>query len=200
MSKDKNYLRSLYGKKIEDLKKRSLLKNQEKEVIQNLSSLNFWDSKWTVAAYQALPDEVSLNAFCSSHPSNRFVFPFISGKNLEFYEVKEEDSFQKNSFSVLEPIPEKSKKVSVKDIDIFLIPGRAFDRQGGRLGRGQAYYDRSLHESSLKIGIAFDEQIHQGALPLEEHDILMDMIVTGKFVLIPKTINSKLNNFDQRTA
>ncbi len=198
MLKDKNYLRSLYGKKIEDLKRKSLLKDQEKKIIQNLSSLDFWDSKWTVAVYQALSSEVSLKTFCKSYSKNRFVFPFICGETLEFYQPEGEDSFKRNSFSFLEPIPEKSKKVSVKDIDIFLVPGRAFDRQGGRLGRGRAYYDKVLPESSLKIGIAFNEQIHEGTLPLEEHDILMDIIVTAGFVLIPRV--TTLNNFNQRIA
>ncbi len=208
MLTQKNKLRSFYVKKLKDLKqKRSSteFKDQEKQIIKKLSSFNFWDSQCIIASYQSLPDEVSLEAFHASHLKSRFVFPLICENHLEFYFPDGKDSFQRNSFSLLEPIPEKSKKVSLKDIDVFLIPGRVFDRQGGRLGRGRAYYDKtlsksSIKESSLKIGIAFKEQIYEESFPLEEHDVLMDAVVTGSFILIPRATKTNLNHFDKRTA
>ncbi len=71
-------------------------------------------------------------------------------------------------------------------IDLALIPGLAFDSQGGRLGHGKGYYDSLLAEAALlparKIGLAFDFQL-QDKLPLEIWDVAMDIIVTDQSVI-----------------
>jgi len=74
------------------------------------------------------------------------------------------------------------------DLTCILVPGVAFDALGGRLGRGGGFYDRFLatirdHRSSpLLIGVAFDEQIVP-KVPMEEHDMPLDVIVTSTRVL-----------------
>jgi 5-formyltetrahydrofolate cyclo-ligase len=58
----------------------------------------------------------------------------------------------------------------------------AFDGQGGRLGYGGGFYDRTLERlrakrPTLAIGFAFDAQ-EADSLPLEPTDQPLDMIVT----------------------
>ena len=68
----------------------------------------------------------------------------------------------------------------VKDaIDLIIVPGVGFDRQGNRLGRGKGYYDRLLPRipSAYKIGICFPFQLVE-EIPAEPFDIRMDEIVT----------------------
>ncbi len=70
--------------------------------------------------------------------------------------------------------------VPVEDIDLVLVPGLGFDRNGGRLGRGAGFYDRFLATAglrALKIAVGFEWQIVD-ALPREGHDVLMDVVVT----------------------
>jgi len=63
-------------------------------------------------------------------------------------------------------------------LDVVLVPGVAFDRQGGRLGFGGGYYDRLLPTTpALRIGVTYDECLCD-ALPCGEHDQRMDWIVT----------------------
>lgn len=74
-------------------------------------------------------------------------------------------------------------KANAADMDIILVPGRAFDRAGRRLGRGGGHYDRCLTPLSLLkkgpilIGIALEEQIVP-LVPSEAHDVVMDFICT----------------------
>lgn len=67
-----------------------------------------------------------------------------------------------------------------EDIDIAIIPGIAFGKDGSRLGFGKGYYDKFLEcFSGIKIGICYDFQIFD-TLPVSKHDINMDIIVTEK--------------------
>ncbi len=67
-----------------------------------------------------------------------------------------------------------------KEIDVFIVPGRAFTPDGKRLGRGRWYYDRflsnKLYKKSRKIGICFDFQILED-IPVQKYDILMNKII-----------------------
>lgn len=75
---------------------------------------------------------------------------------------------------------EKSKKVPIKQLDIALIPGVAFDEKGGRLGMGLGYYDRfipKLSSTTRKIALAFNCQMIP-QVPMESHDRYVDIIIT----------------------
>jgi 5-formyltetrahydrofolate cyclo-ligase len=75
--------------------------------------------------------------------------------------------------------------VPCEDIDLAIVPGLAFDRQGNRLGRGAAYYDRFLAEPgmrAMKWAAAFSEQIVD-AVPHHAMDIPMDALVCEQGIL-----------------
>jgi 5-formyltetrahydrofolate cyclo-ligase len=63
----------------------------------------------------------------------------------------------------------------------LLVPGVGFDLSGARLGRGKGFYDRYLQDKDvLTVGLAWSEQIVK-KIPVEEHDIHMDYIITEDF-------------------
>lgn len=73
--------------------------------------------------------------------------------------------------------------------EIVIVPLVAFDRQGGRLGYGGGFYDRTLEQlraiqPTLAIGFAFAVQ-EDFALPLEPTDQPLDLIVTDQGVITP---------------
>lgn len=73
------------------------------------------------------------------------------------------------------------------DPEILIVPLVAFDVQGGRLGYGGGFYDRTLEglrakRPTLAIGFAFDAQEDEN-LPLEPTDQPLDMVVTERRVL-----------------
>ena len=69
-------------------------------------------------------------------------------------------------------------------IETILLPGSVFDERGGRFGYGGGYYDRFLANvpKANRIGLAFDLQIIEKA-PIEEHDELLDLVVTESRVI-----------------
>lgn len=73
------------------------------------------------------------------------------------------------------------------DPEILIVPLVAFDTNGGRLGYGGGFYDRTLEglrgrRPTLAIGFAYDAQ-QADALPLESTDQALDMIVTESRVI-----------------
>ncbi|SMX43231.1 5-formyltetrahydrofolate cyclo-ligase [Maliponia aquimaris] len=74
--------------------------------------------------------------------------------------------------------------------EVLIVPLVAFDRRGGRLGYGGGFYDRTLQmlrtrRPTLAVGFAFAAQ-EDDALPLEETDQPLDLIVTEAAVITPR--------------
>ena len=68
----------------------------------------------------------------------------------------------------------------------MIIPGVAFDREGGRLGFGKGCYDAFLGSiDTFKVGLCYGVQLVD-EVPTEEHDIKMDMIVTECGIIVIK--------------
>jgi 5-formyltetrahydrofolate cyclo-ligase len=86
---------------------------------------------------------------------------------------------------ILEPQRRRTSPVDVEAVELAIVPGVAFDFQGGRLGFGAGFYDRLLSRfppGIPKIGLAFDFQITP-RLPRQWHDIALDAIVTESRVI-----------------
>lgn len=71
--------------------------------------------------------------------------------------------------------------------DIVVVPIVRFDRHGDRLGRGAGCYDRWLaaHDAAITVGVAFECQRVE-RLPVEPHDVPLDVIVTELGVRFPR--------------
>jgi 5-formyltetrahydrofolate cyclo-ligase len=94
------------------------------------------------------------------------------------------DELKVNSFDLFEPSlalrSEAARQCPPGEVDVFLIPGLAFDLTGGRLGYGRGYYDSLLtgaRPRSTLIGLAFDCQIVD-RVPMTGHDVAVGLIVT----------------------
>ena len=82
--------------------------------------------------------------------------------------------------------PVQGTLVSLGQIDLVVVPGIAFDRRGYRLGRGKGFYDRFLAQKdlrALRVALCFQEQVLPQNLPIEPHDVPMNMIVTDETVI-----------------
>ncbi len=65
-------------------------------------------------------------------------------------------------------------------LDLVIVPGLAFTRDGRRLGQGGGHFDRflpRLPDSCLTIGVCFSEQL-VADLPTGAHDVHVHHVVT----------------------
>ena len=139
----------------------------------------------TIATYAALGNEVDL-ASLHAGMSDRyeFAYPLVVGRSLQFHLVDDPQQLRKGSFGILEPDPRIHHLVKPVDLDLCLCPGLGFDLNGGRLGRGMAYYDSVLtllDPKAFRVGIAFNLQL-SASLPCENHDVLMTHLGTERGV------------------
>ena len=76
--------------------------------------------------------------------------------------------------------PAEVRPVAPADIGVWIVPGLAFTRAGGRLGYGGGWYDRLLGEAApgaVALGVAHVFQIVD-ALPVEPHDRTLSGVVS----------------------
>lgn len=163
---------------VDEVQRRSEALNQ-----QLLGQSALWKPplKW-VAVYDAQPFEISLEATVRALESQGIgcVFPRVRKhtKVLEFSRPAE-TGWVRGVLGIREPHPQ-SPICPIEDIDVFLVPGVAFSRQGQRLGRGQGYYDATLANrkpSAWLVGITFDCTVFP-QVPTEAHDVSVDWLAT----------------------
>ncbi len=147
--------------------------------------------------YMALPDEVNLSPVIQDALQNKkqvYLPRIIPDTNkMDFYEMaflnNESSNLSIGSFGILEPSPSSipfnfsDYFLAKPDIQILvLIPGRAFSKDGKRLGRGKGFYDLFLSqipkekaEQVQLCGVGFSFQIVD-KIPADAHDILMNKV------------------------
>lgn len=109
--------------------------------------------------------------------------PKVSGKDILPVQVKDLSSLKSGYAGIKEP---EGSSTDPKELDVVVVPAIAFDKRGHRLGYGKGYYDRFLKRTdALKVGFAFDFQVVD-ELPVEEHDIPVDLIITPTRVIKTK--------------
>lgn len=135
-----------------------------------------------VMAYHPLSDEVDITPVIEKmrREGITVVMPQVTGDDtMVVRKYDGEKDLKQGAFGIMEPCGQLFTEYDT--IDIAIIPGMAFDRQGNRLGRGKGYYDRflnGLHAHIYKIGVCFGFQLLE-SIPAEKHDIRMDEVVAN---------------------
>ena len=88
---------------------------------------------------------------------------------------------KKGPYGIYEPKEFESRPSRIKDIDLVIVPGLAFDRKNNRLGHGQGYYDRFLKclpQDTPKIGLGFKFQLLKD-IPTTRNDFSLTKVITN---------------------
>ena len=89
------------------------------------------------------------------------------------------------------PEPVRGRPARRGELDLAVVPGVAFDRQGNRLGHGGGYYDDLLTRYGgprpdgrrmRRMGVGFDFQIVD-ALPVTRRDVRMDAVISERRII-----------------
>lgn len=102
---------------------------------------------------------------------------------MDFQRIGSLDALRPAPFGLLEPERDASAVIAPEAFDLVIVPGAAFDRKGNRLGLGGGYYDRFLEQTPGKrVALIYGFQVVD-TVPIEPHDLKVDMIVTQDEVI-----------------
>jgi len=140
-----------------------------------------------VACYVSMDNEVDTHRLIASalKMGKQVCVPVTRAKGvMHFQEIFGLDELRPIRFGLLEPVYQAEKVVGPDDLDLVVVPGIAFDRQGNRLGFGGGFYDRFLAQcAATRVGLAYAFQVVD-AVPTKGHDIRMDGLITEHEVIL----------------
>jgi 5-formyltetrahydrofolate cyclo-ligase len=154
------------------------------EIAQRTAALLSLHRVATVALYAPKGSEVDTAALDAAirTAGGSVVYPRVdhahAARELAFHVVVPADLVPAR-FGLREPAPDARTQVALAGIDAFIVPGLAFDREGGRIGWGRGHYDATLSAvpSALRIGLGFECQL-VATVPHEPHDVRLHFVVT----------------------
>lgn len=169
------------------------LKAQKEAAIEKrLFTLDAFKKSKSILMYVSFRSEVDTRKYLDDmlRSGKRLILPVVDSRHnvLKLYDVKDTSELAPGYMGIPEPNIRENRRVTIKDIDLVVIPGTGFDAKGNRLGYGGGYYDRLLSYESKQlaeiehiptIALAFEEQIGED-IPAEPHDITVDMIITDE--------------------
>ena len=181
--------------KQEILSKRNHLSKEEirkksSEIKNKFYSLPEFKKSKNILFYVSFNNEVDTHGIIEELLKNKektIIVPYVEKHNLilQLSELKDFNGLEPKTFGILEPKKNFIREFNPEKLDLAVIPGLVFFKDGHRIGYGYGYYDRflkTLKKKPVKIGLAFDIQIAE-KIPHEEHDIPMDIIITEKEIM-----------------
>ncbi|MDE6100771.1 MAG: 5-formyltetrahydrofolate cyclo-ligase [Paramuribaculum sp.] len=161
--------------------RKNLLTDPEREsaarrVFDRFEQLAAFAMSEHILIYHSLPDELSTLSFLEKwNNSKHFYLPRVNGVNLELLPY-EKTSLKMGAFQIEEPSGDDI--VDPDRIDLIIVPGVAYDRNGNRVGRGKGFYDRLLGSTrAFTIGVGYDFQL-VNEIETDPFDVPVDMVIT----------------------
>ena len=159
-----------------------------REVVARIASLPEYEAARVISAFVGVGSEVdTLPLIVRALEGGRAVaVPWVSGRDLRLFDLRDPAELAPAPFGLLEPArdlrQEPSRLIDPPTVDLFVVPGLAFDRAGGRVGHGRGYYDGLLaraRPSAVFVAAAFECQLFD-VVPMEERDVRLHAIATER--------------------
>ncbi len=144
------------------------------QVVKHLQNWETYQNAKHVLSYLAFGNEIDLSIL-HEDASKQF---YVTRTHKAHLSVHRLENLEAHPFGYLQPAA-NALEINPEVIDLVLVPGLCFDKQGYRLGYGKGYYDKLLPtlRSIPFVGISADALIID-TLPVESFDIAMTHLVT----------------------
>ena len=164
---------------------------QSQTVFNKLISTDaFRDSK-SLSLYMSMPGEVETNElmkYCFQFGKKCFI-PHYKGDLMKMVLLENQadyDSLPLTAWNIKQPADDDVRHDAMNEdggLDVIIVPGLGFTRDGLRLGRGRGYYDNyfrkyeeKFKKRPLLVGLSYTCQIVED-LPADEFDIRLDQVL-----------------------
>ncbi|UOO38211.1 5-formyltetrahydrofolate cyclo-ligase [Oscillospiraceae bacterium CM] len=159
-------------------------------IIDKIQALDAYKTSGTVMCFIDFKKEVMTKGFLRDTLAlgKRVLVPIImtepdGSRTMRASQLLDLDTdLESGTMGILEPKPSCRRFVDPVEIDLFVVPGLAFDVQKNRLGYGAGFHDvmlRKLRSDCVTAAACFDFQVFN-AIPVKDYDVPVQMILTEK--------------------
>ncbi|MBN2087767.1 5-formyltetrahydrofolate cyclo-ligase [Candidatus Peregrinibacteria bacterium] len=157
-------------------------RNQKSKVIcDKLEELAVFQNSDHILFYYSFDTEVDTIPIINKYVKEKRIYlPRLISENqfvaLPFHNF---DTLKQSSFQIPEPIKKEDEESYESRLDLIIVPGVGFDKNGNRIGMGKGYYDRYLAKlpHTPKVALAFENQVLE-SIPKEKYDESVNIIIT----------------------
>ena len=181
--------RALRRKILDERKNINIVKKEEMDnkILDKLYESEYYRKSKKIFIYISYDSEINTKGIINKalEDNKKVYVPRTEFKNrlMDAVEIMSLDNLVESDFGILEPSI-KEPYIDPNELDLIVVPGVAFDKQGGRMGYGAGFYDRYFKKISednikkvMKVALAYEFQTLE-KVPMNDHDIPVDCIIT----------------------
>ena len=159
---------------------------RSRAIVERILNLPEYEAAALVSAFVGVGTEVDTLPLIETALARgkRVAVPWVDGRLLHLFNLASVGELAPAPFGLLEPPPDlradASREVTPAEVELFVVPGVAFDLDGGRLGHGRGSYDGLLAQARTGapfIAAAFECQLVE-RVPMTSRDVPVDAIAT----------------------
>ena len=159
-----------------------------KQILKLILSLPEYQKATDIYVYASIGNEVGTRRMIERMllDGKNVACPRVTGKReMIFQYIRDYEELIPGYMKIPEPAADAPIADPSNGTILMIVPGVAFDPQGGRIGYGGGFYDTYLQKypQIRTAAIAFSTQIVDD-VNREEHDIVMQHVITEKGQLL----------------
>lgn len=181
MTKTKETLRKSMQENLARLSKEER-QNISKKLQNELFKLNTWKNAETIGLYLSFGTEWDTKNIVEEafKLGKKVAIPktIPATKGMKFYQINDFSEVKKGHFDIEEPIVEDTIYTKKNEMDLLIVPGLVFSKEGYRIGFGGGYYDRFLTDFiHPTVSLVWSKQLVEN-LPTNQYDLPVQYLIT----------------------
>lgn len=157
-------------------------KEKDRKILNYLFNWDSYKKAETIFCYVSFRSEIDTVAIIRDaiERNKKVCVPKIIPEEnvMKPFLIRDPDKeLERGHYGILEPRG-SCPEVNPEEIELVIVPGLAFTREGYRIGYGGGYYDRFLNNARcVTCSLLYDFQIYD-RLPVKDFDIPVDYLIT----------------------
>lgn len=165
-------------------------KEESLSITKKLLNLQLYERSSRISVYLSMPSEVNTTEILHSifRDGKRCYIPLYTKDDMKMVHLKDMSDYNSlplTSWNIKQPHENENRETAIDSggLDVVILPGLGFTKDGLRIGRGKGYYDNYLMKHLEKIGkkpftvgLAFSTQICD-EIPCSSSDVKLDMVL-----------------------
>lgn len=167
-------------------------KEMDNKILGKLYDSEYYRKSKKIFIYVSFDSEINTRGIISKAlmENKKIYVPRTEFKTriMDSVEIKSLDNLVESEYGILEPSISEPH-IDPNELDLIIVPGVGFDRQGGRMGYGAGFYDRYFSKINkdnikkiMKVALAYEFQTLE-KVPMNDQDIPVDCIITENEVI-----------------